>query len=88
MHIVALLALVESNGCFKLALISCVQDLANPTALLLSAVAMLRHLKLHDKADRIQDAIINTISEGKYRTADLGGKSTTTGFTRAIIDHL
>lgn len=49
---------------------------------------MLRHLELHDKADRIQDAILNTISEGKYRTADLGGSSSTTDFTKAIIDHL
>ena len=49
---------------------------------------MLRHLELHDKADRIQDAILNTIAEGKFRTADLGGKSSTTDFTRAICDHL
>lgn len=49
---------------------------------------MLRHLDLHDKADRIQNAILNTIAEGKYRTADLGGKSKTSEFTQAIIDHL
>ncbi|KAJ4844335.1 Isocitrate dehydrogenase [NAD] catalytic subunit 5, mitochondrial [Turnera subulata] len=64
------------------------KNLANPTALLLSAVTMLRHLELHDKADRIQDAILNTIAEGKYRTADLGGTSSTTEFTKAICDHL
>ncbi|GKV40971.1 hypothetical protein SLEP1_g48554 [Rubroshorea leprosula] len=63
-------------------------NLANPTALLLSAVTMLRHLELYDKADRIQDAILNTIAEGKYRTADLGGTATTTDFTKAICDHL
>lgn len=62
--------------------------MANPTALMLSAVTMLRHLKLHDKADQIQNAILNTISEGRYRTADLGGSSTTTDFTKAICDHL
>ncbi|PHT56582.1 putative isocitrate dehydrogenase [NAD] subunit alpha, mitochondrial [Capsicum baccatum] len=50
------------------------ENLANPTALLLSSVSMLRHLELHDKADRIQDAILKTIAEGKYRTGDLGGK--------------
>lgn len=49
---------------------------------------MLRHLDLHDKADRIQDAVLNTIAEGKYRTGDLGGKATTTDFTKAICDHL
>ncbi|KAL2229394.1 UNVERIFIED_CONTAM: 3-isopropylmalate dehydrogenase, chloroplastic [Sesamum indicum] len=47
-------------------------NLANPTALLLSAVTMLRHLDLHDKADKIQDAVLKTIAEGKYRTGDLG----------------
>ncbi|KAL0309725.1 UNVERIFIED_CONTAM: Isocitrate dehydrogenase [NAD] catalytic subunit, mitochondrial [Sesamum radiatum] len=64
------------------------KNLANPTALLLSSVSMLRHLDLHDKADRIQDAVLNTIAEGKYRTGDLGGKATTTDFTKAICDHL
>ncbi|KAL1565993.1 Isocitrate dehydrogenase [NAD] catalytic subunit 5, mitochondrial [Salvia divinorum] len=64
------------------------KNLANPTALLLSSVTMLRHLELHDKADRIQDAVLKTIAEGKYRTGDLGGKSTTTEFTNAICDHL
>ncbi|KAK6126202.1 hypothetical protein DH2020_040045 [Rehmannia glutinosa] len=64
------------------------KNLANPTALLLSAVTMLRHLDLHDKADKIQDAVLKTIAEGKYRTGDLGGKSTTTDFTKAICDHI
>lgn len=64
------------------------QNLANPTALMLSAVSMLRHLKLNDKAEQIQNAILNTIAEGKHRTADLGGTSTTTDFTKAICDHL
>nr|GMD84530.1 isocitrate dehydrogenase [NAD] catalytic subunit 5, mitochondrial-like [Ipomoea batatas] len=62
--------------------------MANPTALLLSGVAMLRHLELNDKADRIQDAILTTIADGKYRTADLGGHSSTTDFTNAICDRL
>ncbi|KAJ9554951.1 hypothetical protein OSB04_009565 [Centaurea solstitialis] len=64
------------------------KNLANPTALLLSGVSMLRHLELHDKADRIQDAVLKTIAEGKYRTADLGGSSKTSEFTKAIIGHL
>jgi isocitrate dehydrogenase (NAD+) len=48
---------------------------------------MLRHLKFHDQADLIQNAILNTIAEGKNRTADLGGSSSTTDFTKAICDH-
>ncbi|KAI3696750.1 hypothetical protein L6452_29278 [Arctium lappa] len=64
------------------------KNLANPTALLLSAVSMLHHLDLTDKADMIQDAVLKTIAEGKYRTGDLGGSATTTEFTKAIIGHL
>ncbi|CAH8313086.1 unnamed protein product [Eruca vesicaria subsp. sativa] len=64
------------------------KNMANPTALLLSGVMMLRHLKLNEQAEQIHSAIINTIAEGKYRTADLGGSSTTTDFTKAICDHL
>ncbi|KAK8944426.1 hypothetical protein KSP39_PZI007650 [Platanthera zijinensis] len=64
------------------------KNLANPTALLLSSVAMLRHLKLDDKANRIHDAILKTIAEGKHRTVDLGGKSTTTEFTNEVCDNL
>ncbi|ESW16363.1 hypothetical protein PHAVU_007G150400 [Phaseolus vulgaris] len=64
------------------------KNLANPTALLLSGVTMLRHLNFNDKADQIQNAILQTIAEGKHRTADLGGSSKTTEFTKAIIDHL
>ena len=41
------------------------QDKANPTALLLSGVMMLRHLKLHDCADVIEKATFDTIAEGK-----------------------
>ncbi|PHU25106.1 Isocitrate dehydrogenase [NAD] catalytic subunit 5, mitochondrial [Capsicum chinense] len=62
------------------------ENLANPTALLLSSVSMLHHLELHDKADSIQDAILRTIAEGKYRTGDLGGTASTTEFT--IANHL
>ncbi|KAF3635965.1 hypothetical protein FXO37_25698 [Capsicum annuum] len=61
-------------------------NLANPTALLLSSVSMLHHLELHDKADSIQDSILRTIAEGKYRTGDLGGTASTTEFT--IANHL
>lgn len=64
------------------------KNMANPTALLLSSVMMLKHLEMNDKADRIQNAVINTIAEGKYRTMDLGGKSSTTEFTQAVCDHL
>jgi isocitrate dehydrogenase (NAD+) len=41
------------------------QDKANPTALLLSGVMMLRHLHMPDKADRIEKACFDTIRDGK-----------------------
>ncbi len=43
------------------------KDKANPTALLLSAVMMLKHLSLTDHAQRIEDAVLKTIKEGKVR---------------------
>jgi len=60
------------------------KDLANPTALLLSAVMMLRHMELNSQADVIQKACFDTIKEGKYRTGDLGGKAKCSEFTDEI----
>lgn len=64
------------------------KDLANPTALLLSSVMMLRHLSLDKYANQIESAVLNTIAEGKQRTGDLGGKATNTSFTNEIIKNL
>ena len=61
---------------------------ANPTALLLSAVMMLRHLGMVSHADRIQKACLDVIAEGKFRTGDLGGTASTTQFTGAICEKL
>ena len=44
------------------------QDKANPTALLLSGVMMLRHMKLNSYADIIESSCFKTIAEGKVRT--------------------
>lgn len=64
------------------------KDLANPTALLLSACMMLRHLNMVKDADRIQAAVLNTIASGEARTRDLRGKATCSQFTDAIIKNL
>ena len=64
------------------------KDMANPTALLLSSAMMLRHMGMGKHGDRIQAATLKTIAEGKYRTADLGGKATTSEFKKAIIGNL
>ncbi|GAA5990569.1 hypothetical protein JCM10908_003136 [Rhodotorula pacifica] len=63
------------------------QGRANPTALLLSSMMMLRHMKLDSFADRIHKAALQTIAEGT-RTGDLGGKASTQQYTQGIIDKL
>jgi isocitrate dehydrogenase (NAD+) len=64
------------------------QNLANPTAILLSSVMMLQHLKMTEPANHIHKSILKTIAEGKYRTGDLGGFATCTDYTKALIDNL
>jgi isocitrate dehydrogenase (NAD+) len=60
------------------------QNVANPTALLLSAVMMLRHLGEHDAATRVKAALDDVLSRGEIRTRDLGGTASTTEFTHAL----
>ncbi|KAL1934085.1 hypothetical protein VTP01DRAFT_6267 [Rhizomucor pusillus] len=64
------------------------QDKANPTALLLSGIMMLRHMRLYDEAANIEQAVFKTIAEGKNLTADLGGRATNTQYTNAVIQNL
>ncbi|KAG6328160.1 hypothetical protein ID866_10929, partial [Astraeus odoratus] len=64
------------------------KGLANPTALLLSSLMMLRHMNLNDHATKIERATLDTIAEGKFITGDLGGKASTKEYTAAIIDKL
>jgi len=61
---------------------------ANPTAMLLSATMMLRHLGLDESATRISQAVYAVIADGKVRTKDMGGDSATTEFTNAILQKL
>ncbi|THG99313.1 hypothetical protein EW026_g3017 [Hermanssonia centrifuga] len=64
------------------------KGLANPTALLLSSLMMLRHMNLTPYADKIEKAALGTIAEGKSITGDLGGKASTQEYTAAIIEKL
>eukprot|EP01083_Nonionella_stella_P103263 294764_1 len=64
------------------------KNLANPTALLLSAVMMLRHVGLRSHAETIENAIFEVIRSGKYRTGDLGGSAKTSEFTAAVCKNL
>jgi len=60
------------------------RNLANPTALLLSAVLMLRHIGEGTIADRVARALEAVLADGRVRTRDLGGTATTTEFAEAI----
>jgi isocitrate dehydrogenase (NAD+) len=64
------------------------QNLANPTALLLSALMMLRHLGEDDAATRIMGALNRVLAAGQVRTRDLGGSATTTEFTTAVCQEI
>ena len=63
-------------------------DKANPTALILSGVLMLRHLGEQAAAERVETALREVIAEGKHTTYDLGGDAGTSGFADAIIARL
>ncbi len=64
------------------------KGIANPTALMMSAVMMLDWMGMHDEAKRMQNAIQKVYTEGKTRTGDLGGSANTREFTDAIIASL
>lgn len=60
---------------------------ANPTALILSAIEMLRYIKQDAYADKIENALFNTLAKGVL-TKDLGGNASTSDYTDAIISYL
>lgn len=63
------------------------QNKANPTALLLSAIEMLKHINEVDCAKKIENALFKTLNSGKS-TADLGGVLGTKEFADEIIKNL
>ena len=64
------------------------KGLANPTALMQSAVLMLAHIGEREPAQRLQKAIHAVYAEGKWLTGDVGGSASTFQFTEAIIRSL
>jgi len=61
------------------------RGLANPTAVILSAALMLRHLRQDEPADRIEAAVRQVITAGKQVTGDLGGRASTDEYTDALV---
>jgi isocitrate dehydrogenase (NAD+) len=64
------------------------QGVANPTALLQSAILMLRYLDEREAANRIEGAMLKVFEEGKVRTRDIGGTAKTAEFADAIITKM
>ncbi len=64
------------------------KDMANPTALLMSAVMMLDHIDQLDVAQRVRRGLKKTLANPETRTKDLGGSLGTRGFTQALINNL
>jgi isocitrate dehydrogenase (NAD+) len=64
------------------------KGIANPTALLKSAILMLDHIGEPQIADRINTALEKILSQKDKYTADLGGKANTMEFTQRIIHNL
>lgn len=63
------------------------QNKANPTALLLSAIEMLKYINENEYAAKIEKALFKTLSNG-FKTLDLGGNLSTSEFTDVIIKNL
>ena len=63
-------------------------EIANPTALILSGVMLLSHLGHEEKANAVREAIVSVLSEGAHVTQDLGGSSSTKAFAETVAKHL
>jgi isocitrate dehydrogenase (NAD+) len=61
------------------------KNIANPTALLQSAVLMLRHIGEREAADRVHDALESVYRKKEKLTRDVGGESSTSEFADAVI---
>ncbi|XP_050357651.1 isocitrate dehydrogenase [NAD] subunit beta, mitochondrial isoform X2 [Nymphalis io] len=64
------------------------KNIANPTAMLLCSANLLAHVNLHSYSKMIKNAINKVLNDGKVKTKDLGGQSTTKDFTYAVIHSL
>ena len=64
------------------------KGIANPTAMMFSAVMMLSHMREQAAADRLRVAVEKVYAEKRYLTPDVGGSSGTTEFTDAVVSSL
>ncbi len=64
------------------------RNLANPLALMRSAIMMLQHLGKTEVTARLRRALRRVVVERRILTRDLGGEATTSGFTDAVVEAL
>lgn len=64
------------------------KNVANPTAMLLCSAKLLAHVNLQKYSDMIRNSVNKVLSDGKVRTKDIGGQSSTQEFTYAVIHNL
>jgi isocitrate dehydrogenase (NAD+) len=64
------------------------KGIANPTAMILSAAMMLRHLGHDDAGTGVEAAVAAVLEEGEVRTPDMGGRATTDSMAEAIASRL
>jgi isocitrate dehydrogenase (NAD+) len=64
------------------------KKIANPTAMILAAVMLLRHISETVAASRIASALEKVLMQGAVMTPDLGGSSSTDKFAEAIIREI
>ena len=64
------------------------QNKANPIAMMLSAIMMLRYLGENEEADRFEASILKVLNDANTLTGDLGGSATTDELTREVINNL
>jgi isocitrate dehydrogenase (NAD+) len=61
---------------------------ANPSAVILSAAMMLRHLGEGRAAEAVERAVHATLADPRHRTRDLGGSASLDGVVDAVLEHL
>ncbi len=64
------------------------QNKANPIAMMLSAIMMLRYIGESEAADKFESAILKVLEDANILTGDLGGSATTSELTEAVKNYL
>ena len=64
------------------------KGVVNPLAAILTAAMMLEHLEMNDAAGEVEAAVAAVLAEGRVRTPDLGGKSSTEEVATAVLEKL